>query len=177
MNIFYLDADAQMAARYHCDRHVVKQILESWQLLSAAWHRNPDLMGAIEIYGKVLPSNVLSKPTFLNHPCARWAASSSANYWWLHSLAMELLYEYRVRFSRTHAVSEKIHLLEEVPFMPLLKDFTAPPICVPEYIRASVSDPVVAYRLYYLLEKRHFAKWTNREAPQWWLEALEKGTL
>jgi len=27
---------------------------------------------------------------------------------------------------------------------------------------------VTAYRAYYLGEKRHLAKWTNRKVPYWW---------
>lgn len=38
MNIFYLDRDPALAARYHCDKHVIKMILETGQLLSTA-HR------------------------------------------------------------------------------------------------------------------------------------------
>jgi hypothetical protein len=38
MNIFYLDHDPALAAQYHCDKHVVKMILELGQLLSTA-HR------------------------------------------------------------------------------------------------------------------------------------------
>lgn len=36
MNIFYLDRNPKLAAQYHCDRHVVKMILESAQLLCTA---------------------------------------------------------------------------------------------------------------------------------------------
>ena len=38
MNIFFLDKDPIIAAQYHCDKHCVKMILESAQLLSTA-HR------------------------------------------------------------------------------------------------------------------------------------------
>ena len=38
MNIFYLDRDPVIAAQMSCDRHVVKMILESAQMLSTA-HR------------------------------------------------------------------------------------------------------------------------------------------
>ena len=41
MNIFYLDSDPRIAAKYHCDKHVVKMILESGQMLSTA-HRVVD---------------------------------------------------------------------------------------------------------------------------------------
>ena len=33
MNLFILDGNPQLAARYHCDKHVVKMILETTQLL------------------------------------------------------------------------------------------------------------------------------------------------
>ena len=177
MNIFYLDPNPTLCAQAHCDRHVVKMILESWQILSAAWYNNPDLIGGIEVYGKVLPSNILAKPAFLNHPCSKWASTSSGNYYWLHELSLELLKEYTFRFGRVHALSSKLHALEEVPFMPLDRAGTPPPLCMPAYIKESTPDPVTAYRLYYLLEKRHLAEWTRRPEPQWWLEALEKGTV
>jgi hypothetical protein len=38
MNIFYLDKDPIKAAEYSCDKHVVKMILESAQMLCTA-HR------------------------------------------------------------------------------------------------------------------------------------------
>lgn len=38
VNIFFLDYDPAAAARAHCDKHVVKMILETAQLLSTAWH-------------------------------------------------------------------------------------------------------------------------------------------
>lgn len=38
MNIFYLHSDPNICAKYHCDKHVVKMILEYAQLLSTA-HR------------------------------------------------------------------------------------------------------------------------------------------
>jgi hypothetical protein len=36
MNIFVLDKDPHAAAHYHCDKHVVKMILEAGQMLCAA---------------------------------------------------------------------------------------------------------------------------------------------
>ena len=38
MNIFYLDSNPQKCAEYHCDKHVVKMILESAQLLCGVHH-------------------------------------------------------------------------------------------------------------------------------------------
>ena len=41
MNIFYLDTRPKEAAMMHCDKHCVKMILETAQLLSTA-HRELD---------------------------------------------------------------------------------------------------------------------------------------
>ena len=38
MNIFYLHENPEICAEYHCDKHVVKMILETAQMLSTA-HR------------------------------------------------------------------------------------------------------------------------------------------
>ena len=38
MNIFYLDTNPALCAEYHCDKHVVKMIIEYAQMLSTA-HR------------------------------------------------------------------------------------------------------------------------------------------
>ena len=40
MNIFHLHKDAEVCARYHCDKHVVKMILETGQMLSTAYQRH-----------------------------------------------------------------------------------------------------------------------------------------
>ena len=41
MNIFYLHKDPDICAEYHCDKHVLKMIIEYAQLLSTA-HRMLD---------------------------------------------------------------------------------------------------------------------------------------
>jgi len=51
MNIFYLHNDPQVCAAYHCDKHVVKMILEYAQLLSTA-HHELDGVPAIECYSQ-----------------------------------------------------------------------------------------------------------------------------
>ena len=40
MNIFHLHKDPKICAKYHCDKHVVKMILETAQMLSTAYRRN-----------------------------------------------------------------------------------------------------------------------------------------
>ena len=48
MNRFILDKGPITAAKYHCDKHVVKMILEECQMLSSA-HR---FLDGVEIEGK-----------------------------------------------------------------------------------------------------------------------------
>ena len=48
MNIFYLTHNPMQCAEQHCDKHVVKMILESAQMLSSAKRR----LDGIEYYAK-----------------------------------------------------------------------------------------------------------------------------
>jgi hypothetical protein len=59
MNIFLLDSNIKKCAQYHCDKHVVKMILESAQILSTVLRLN----GVDQGY----------KTTHANHPCTLWA--------------------------------------------------------------------------------------------------------
>ena len=65
MNLFYLHRDPVEAARLQCDRHVVKMILETAQMLSTAH---------LELDGK----QVAYKATHKNHPSTVWVRSSAS---------------------------------------------------------------------------------------------------
>ena len=90
MNIFYIDESPVQAARWMVDKHVVKMILESAQLLSTA-HRVLDGMEVIVVNpdtnrkGKrwILPDareGKLYKATHMNHQSAIWCRESIQNY-------------------------------------------------------------------------------------------------
>ena len=68
MNIFYLDKDPVRAAEYHCDKHVVKMILESSQMLCTA-HR---LLSGEDYCN----DKGLYKLAYKNHPSTKWARES-----------------------------------------------------------------------------------------------------
>jgi hypothetical protein len=89
MNIFYLDRDPIEAARLQCDRHVVKMILETAQLLSTAHN---------ELDG----GQIAYKSTHKNHPSAVWARASAENYYWLQRHLGALGHEYFRRYGRVH---------------------------------------------------------------------------
>ena len=106
MNIFFLDWDPEVCAQYHVDKHVVKMILESCQLLyTCHWTALAD--GTPE-YLASTPNGTGYKPTHRNHPCSIWLRESLDNYLWLLRLARALVDEYHFRYG-----DDKVHKCEE----------------------------------------------------------------
>ena len=151
MNIFVLDFNIKKCAQYHCDKHVVKMILESAQILSTVLRLN-----GVD-YGY--------KATHLNHPCTLWAGKSLSNWKWVRRLAFELNREYKYRFEKK--VNHKsFDLIKTMP-TPNIPDsgLTLFVEVVPEkYLH---ENPVIAYRNYYLEEKQKILSWTKRPIPSW----------
>jgi len=159
MNIFYLDRDPVKAANMMCDKHVVKMIIESAQMLSTT-HR---VIDGDEIAGKL----DLYKLAHKNHPSTKWVRASIWNYQWLYDHFVALCKEYTARYKKVHATERLIYPLEKPPLaIDSLKGFTDPPQCMPDYCKGD--DTVVAYKNYYILEKASFAKWNYSEIPSWW---------
>ena len=154
MNIFVLDLDPKLCARYHCDKHVIKMILESAQLLSSTNR----YCGLAEGYAS----------THINHPCAKWARESLENYIWLSDLAFYLNQEYMFRYNKNNN-HKSFDVICSLSF-PNLPDIgiTKRPQCMPEQYKHN--DPVVAYRNYYIQEKYKFCTWKNTQVPEWFLE-------
>ena len=159
MNIFVLDLNIEKCARYHCDQHVVKMILESAQIACTA----------LNVRGFTTPY----KSTHVKHPCVLWAGASFANLQWLKKLARALNREYRYRYRsvRDHRSLAVIDRIEGMTFASIgLTDF---PQAMPERYRVP-GDPVAAYRNYYAGEKLRFARWTRRRKPAWIEGALRQ---
>ena len=107
MNIFYLDKDPVIAAQMSCDKHCVKMILESAQMLSTA-HRVLD--------GDKYADDVgLYKMAHKNHPSTIWVRSSSANYDWLWKHMRALMREYTHRYGKIHATERLNEPLAKLP--------------------------------------------------------------
>ena len=157
MNIFYLDNDPENAARYQCDKHVVKMILETAQLLCTA-HR---LLDGVEVLG----NEPLYKATHQNHPSSIWVRESSGNYEWLYKHFAFLLDEYTERYSKIHKTSRLLGVLKNLPENIPNAGMKVPPQCMPDEYRNS--DTVEAYRNYYIGEKSYMATW-KRNKPKWW---------
>ena len=151
MNIFVLDFNIKKCAQYHCDKHVMKMILESAQILSAVLRLNDIDYGY--------------KATHLNHPCTLWTGKSLSNWKWLRSLAFELNNEYRFRFEK-RVNHKSFDLIQDMP-VPNIPDFglTSFAEVMPEKYR--YENPVISYRNYYLGEKKNILSWTKRPVPSW----------
>ena len=148
MNIFYLDEDPKLAAIYQYNKHVVKMILESAQMLCTAHHC---IMGD--------DADVPYKIAHKNHPSTIWARQSGENYAWLYHHMIALGEEYYVRYGRKHLTITKCEdVLSKFP--PLLKDaLYGDPIDMPQCMPDEYKDEcsVKAYWNYYIGEKHTVA--------------------
>ena len=151
MNIFVLDKEVEKCAEYHCDKHVIKMILESAQMLSAVVRLNGHDIGY--------------KLTHKNHPCTIWARESLSNYNWLVRLTRLLNYEYRYRYDKD--INHKSYDLVKTLPIPDLPDIGLTPFAqaMPEQYKNK--NAVKAYRDYYINEKSSFLTWTKRKKPKW----------
>jgi len=140
MNIFYLDKDPVKAAKVQYNKHVVKMILESAQMLCTAHHH----------YGN--GDNVPYKKAHYNHPSTIWVRDNCENYAWLYRHMIALGKEYTKRYGKTHLTITKCKepLGSTPPDMPWL-GFTQPPQCMPDEYKDKCS--IQAYWNYYIGEK------------------------
>ena len=161
MNIFFLDRCPKQAAVYQCDRHVIKMILESAQMLCVTMHEFnvPDVP-----YGA----------THRNHPCSIWARSAWHNHLWLLEHAYALAEEHRRRWhpSATGYQHASVSVLDWCAKQDVRSRFpqvelTMPALAMPDDLKCD--DPVESYRRYYRSVKAGFATWRPpAERPHWW---------
>jgi hypothetical protein len=187
MNIFYLDTDPKKAANMLCDKHIIKMIIESAQLLGNAHH-----------YYKTEIVDNIYKETHNNHPCSKWVRKYDGNYNWLFEHFVSLLEEYSNRYDKVHKSS---YLIDYLFYNPCLEEgFVEPPLCMPErykwyneetdidytnnitgfrinktaYYNLLDCDHIISrtmesYRDYYNGEKSRFAKWKLGNVPDWYI--------
>ena len=170
MNIFYLADGTEVAAELHCDKHVVKMVLETAQLLCTAARESGF-------------ENVPYKSTHKNHPCAVWARTNRSNFQWLQELGMALCREYTYRYDKVHksqAVIENLYtgcgLGREVYESLESRSMSRLPQCMPDEYKVDCDVPlkwqgwaprtIRAYQNYYRGEKAGFATWTKRHVPR-----------
>jgi hypothetical protein len=154
MNIFFLDENPTMSARYHVDKHVVKMILETAQLLCGVHHTTDQDTHQVPY-----------KLSHKNHPCAIWARESLSNYLYLCELGLELGKEYTHRYGKRHKSIDVINwCIINKPNIPDI-GFTKPAMAMPDEFK--VDSVVESYRNYYMGAKSELASWKKREKPLW----------
>jgi|VirMetMinimDraft_7_1064189.scaffolds.fasta_scaffold23374_4 hypothetical protein len=175
MNIFYLSEDPVQCAKWHCDKHVTKMIIEYAQLLSTA-HRvlDGEHVKVISNSGKRMVSNwkldggsdnVFYKVAHVSHPSNIWVRQSGHHYIYLWRLWHNLCLEYTERYDKTHMTWKKLRsyisiLPQNIPD----NGFKEPPQCMPDECKEI--SAVKAYRKFYKAHKREFATWKT-QVPSW----------
>lgn len=172
MNIFVLDLDPYITARYHCDQHVTKMILESAQLLSTEAHR----LGVAH--------KDSYKPTHQNHPCTLWLRNGPMPAHWLHNLICGLSMEHRKRFGTAHK-SEWIgrkaaaKIWDYYRYIPKADKYIIEQASELDFALAmpdkfKTTDPVESYREYYKaknlqwqVDSKEAMRYTNTDRPDW----------
>lgn len=186
MNIFILSKDPVEAAQLQCDKHVVKMIVESAQMLSTA-HRmldgyvekRPSKSGKRMVNYYVHPDKFMEqhlyKAVHHGHPSTVWTMESRANYAWHYIHFIALCDEFYHRYGKQHATWEKLaDVLKEIPENIPTNNYKMTPFKLamadyPECI--ALGDPVEAYRAFYQTKQSRFKMaWTKRNVPEWFKE-------
>jgi hypothetical protein len=142
MNIFYLDSDPVKAAQIQYNKHVVKMVLESAQMLCTAHHHYDN------------GHNVPYKKAHYNHPSTIWCRQNARQYMWLYNHMIALGKEYTKRYKKTHlTITKCAEVLKQLP--PTIPEtiFTEPPQCMPDQYKV-IGDSLSAYWNYYEQEKQ-----------------------
>lgn len=170
MNIFALSHCPTESARWQHDKHVVKMLLETAQMLSTNARLVPEWYEKCQQYQSVIPEHVhqwLYAPAYVNHPCTIWARQTLGNFRWLALHGQALWREFDYRFGGPHKSYERV-------IKPLVE------LCHESFDYGSVSmtpfatampdeykvpdNPVQSYRNYYVAEKiMPNSKWTGRD--------------
>lgn len=172
MNIFHLHKNPKICAEYHCDKHVVKMILETAQMLSTGYQRHAG------------EDEKVYKSAYPKHPMTIWVGNSVGNFGWTLLLGNWLGLEYERRYNRMHKSMKVINYFidfnlswkDKIPE----KKFTTPPLCMPDKYKTTIRidednatdefDYIESYRKYYIGDKKRFAKYTHREMPDFMKE-------
>jgi hypothetical protein len=153
MNIFFLHRDPSRAAKAQCDKHVVKMVLETTQMLSTAARRHGYDVGYMSAYPK--------------HPMTIWVGDTWDNFNWtmMHGEALSSEYTFRYKkFHKCHQVLQEISLAVKLSSKNI-NDITTPPQCMPDEFKCD--DYVRAYRNFYV---HKIGGW---KFPPKWFQSLD----
>jgi hypothetical protein len=146
-------------------------ILESAQMLASALIRHDCPTSKLPLTKSGTPY----KESHANHPSTIWCGNNRDNYEWLcwHGLALGEQFEerYNKKHASVEAIKDACSLIEYIPegsqtdFARAINMKTYPQLN--DYIEWP--NTVLAYRAFYNLDKKNFAKWgEGRTPPAWW---------
>ena len=155
MNIFIFDTDIKKNVKQYCNRHVVKMITESAQILCTVLHKN-----GIEAH---------YKPTHANKEVTIWAGRSKANFIYLLELGLAIGNEYTYRYGKIHKSQYVLFDIQDKLSRIEFKEFELTPFI--QYTKEiKHEDVTIAYRMYFNKYKQHIAKWKKRDVPEWFVK-------
>lgn len=169
MNLFILSEDAGISASYYCDKHVVKMIVEVSQMLCT----NVRILTG-------MTEGIPYKSTHANHPCTVWMRTSKENFAWSLRHALALSNEYTARYGKRHKSLDVILWAfgifsgltfpkqGQTPFAIAI----SPESKCRQDPRWDQTNVILSYRLFYVHDKGHFAKWKTVEIPAWFSAIL-----
>lgn len=161
MQLPVFDVDPIESVIQSPDAWVKKLSIEVAQLLASCYT-------AEELFNapRTIKGTVRSNRSHPHHPIAKWVQTSHSNFMW----ALEWGYfaileglEHRQIIKTAHHTTFFDWVLTNLPHLPQIErtDFVKP--------KAYADLPVcVAYQTYFVAEKQHLAKWTNRPVPNWY---------
>lgn len=176
VNIFRLHDDPEKAAEDHCDQHVMSGIHETGLILSTALREYADWDDSTffdrtdadpddhQFYGS----------SHIGHPLNEWVTKRD-NFAWAYDY-LEALYKEKLhRYGGSHATWE-----DYARFLPRKPQCFEPGKSTQYQAiapRAQCPDPVVSYRVYYIVHKERpdaddgqWMAWEkNRDPPEWFV--------
>ena len=155
MQIFVTSPDARYCAQYLDDKRVIKQILETAQLISSVMILSGDHRAPYKL-------------THQHHPCTKWLLQDKVNQAWIFEHFQELCLEYTRRFERVHAC---------YAFSELFKDFCGQTTKQPESFanvsnHPEIDNTFIAYQL--CLAEKWFE---DKREPRWYRKRRTAGVL
>ena len=178
MNIFVTDPDPHVSARVLPDKHVVKMIVESAQMLSTVhrmvdgtMERRPSKSGSMLQYYKHPNDNLehtLYKACHFNHPSTVWTRESIQNYIWHYDHFYALCLEYTYRYDKVHSTQTKLGEVLSIPPTNIPNIGRTPfKLAMANFPECIVEDPVQSYRNFYQTKQERFKMvWTDRPVPE-----------
>ena len=179
MNLFFLDIDPKKSAMYHCDKHVIKMILEIVQMLYTAHN----MLNSTNLPTEKEHGFTGYRSFNPRHPTCIWIRQCVENYNYAAKVAKCLCEEYTYRYNKIHTCEKHVHwLIENVPnnfhtlnytpetYLSYNKTFQSmgyTPVPLAMYDDTKYQDTFKSYRFYYIVHKRRFATWKKRPVP-WW---------